>query len=62
MMRLSARSVISLACKEGLKKHQKDVTTAFLNGELDQEIYMKQPKGFIADGQEHLVCRLKKSL
>ena len=58
----SIRSVISLACKEGLKLHQMDVTTVFLNGELDQEIYMRQPKGFIADGQEHLVCRLKKSL
>ena len=58
----SVRSVISLACREGLKLHQMDVTTAFLNGELDQEIYMKQPKGFTAGGQEHLVCRLKKSL
>ena len=58
----SIRSVISLACKEGLKLHQMDVTTVFLNGELDQEIYMRQPDSFIADGQEHLVCRLKKSL
>ena len=58
----SIRSVISLACKEGLKLHQMDVTTAFLNGELDQVIYMKQPEGFAVDGQEHLVCRLKKSL
>eukprot|EP00731_Ephydatia_muelleri_P016374 Em0009g798a len=57
----SIRSVISLACKEGLKLHQMDVTTAFLNGELDQVIYMRQPDGFAADGQEHLVCRLKKS-
>ena len=58
----SIRSVISLTCKEGLKLHQMDVTTAFLNGDLDQEIYIRQPKGFIADGQEHLICRLKKSL
>ena len=58
----SIRSVISLACKEGLKLHQMDVTTAFLNGELDQVIYMRQPEGFAADGQEYLVCRLKKSL
>lgn len=58
----SVRSVISLACKEGLKLHQMDVTTAFLNGELEQEIFMKQPQGFVADGQEHLVCRLKKSI
>ena len=58
----SVRSVISLACKEGLKLHQMDITTAFLNGELTQEIYMKQPVGFAADGKEHLVCRLKRSL
>ncbi|KAL5494293.1 hypothetical protein EMCRGX_G015594 [Ephydatia muelleri] len=58
----SIRSVISLACKEGLKLHQMDVTTAFLNSELDQVIYMRQPEGFAADGQEHLVCPLKKSL
>lgn len=55
-------SVISLACKEGLKLHQIENTTAFLNGELDQEIYMKQPEGFAENGQEHLVCRLRKSL
>jgi len=39
-----------------------DVSSAFLNGDLDEEIYMAQPEGFAAQGQEHLVCRLKKSL
>ena len=34
----------------------------FLNGDLDKEIYMAQPEGFAAPGQEHLVCRLKKLL
>jgi hypothetical protein len=39
-----------------------DVKIIFLNGELDEEIYMDQPEGFIADGQENKVCRLLKSL
>jgi len=46
----------------GLIIHQMDVKTAFLNRELDEEINMDQPEGFIADGQENKVCRLLKSL
>jgi hypothetical protein len=39
-----------------------DVKMAFLNGELDEEIYMDQPDGFVVGGQEEKVCRLLKSL
>jgi len=39
-----------------------DVSSAFVNGDLDKEIYMAQLEGFAAPGQEHLVCCLKKSL
>ena len=41
----SVRSVIiAFACKEGLKLHQMDITTAFLNGDLEETIYIKQPE------------------
>ena len=39
-----------------------NVKTAFLNGKLDEEIYMDQPIGFITKGNEHKVCRLKRSI
>jgi hypothetical protein len=39
-----------------------DVKSAYLNGELKEEIYMRQPEGFVAEGKERMVCRLNKSL
>ena len=42
--------------------HQMDVQTAYLNGDLDEEIFMQQPPGYEVRGQEDLVCRLRKSL
>ena len=39
-----------------------DVKTTFLNGDLDKEIYMEQPEGFVVKEQEKKVCRLIKSL
>jgi ATP-binding cassette subfamily B (MDR/TAP) protein 1 len=39
-----------------------DVKSVFLNGELDEDIYMEQPQGFIIFGSESLVCRLKKAI
>ena len=56
----SLRTVLALAAAEDMEVHTMDVSSAFLNGDLDKEIYMAQPEGFAA-GQEHL-CRLKKSL
>ena len=39
-----------------------DVKTTFLNGNLDEDVYMEQPKGFVGQGNNKLVCRLKKSI
>ena len=63
MARLTTIGVLlSLAASHGLLIHQMDVKTAFLNGELKEEIYMQQPDGFVMDGQEGKVCKLVKSL
>ena len=48
----SVQTLIALAGQYGLNLHQVDVTTAFLNGELEEDVYMKQPEGFIAEGKE----------
>ena len=58
----SLRVLLALSAQYGLKLHQVDVTTAFLNGNLEEEVYMAQPVGFVSKGKESLVCKLKKSL
>ena len=56
------RVLLSLDASHGLLVHQMDVKTTFLNGELEEEIYMDQFDGFVANGQEEKVCKLLKSL
>ena len=58
----SIRCLIALASIHKLVIHQMDVNTAFLNGYLEEEIYMEQPEGFKIPGQEKKVCKLVKSL
>ena len=58
----SIRIILAIAAWRNLEVHQMDVKTAFLNGDLDEEIYMQQPEGFTAPGQERKVCKLVKSL
>jgi hypothetical protein len=54
--------ILAKVCVEDWDLKSMDVSTAFLNGELNQEIYMKQPEGFIVKGKEHCICRLRKAL
>jgi hypothetical protein len=56
------RILLSLAASYGFLIHQMDVKIAFLNGELDEEIYMDQPDGFVVKGEECKVYKLLKSL
>ena len=58
----SLRTLIAFSVQNNFQLHQMDFTSAFLNGDLEEEIYMKQPEGFIEPGKENLVCKLKHSL
>ena len=57
------RLLLGVMLTKDLELEQLDVKTAFLHGDLEEDIYMSQLAGFSAMGEEsHLVCRLKKSL
>uniref|UniRef100_A0A2N9F8E4 CCHC-type domain-containing protein n=1 Tax=Fagus sylvatica TaxID=28930 RepID=A0A2N9F8E4_FAGSY len=58
----SLRVILALVAHFDLELQQMDVKTAFLNGDLEEEVYMKQPEGFPSNDGEHLVCKLKKSI
>ncbi len=55
------RTLLSIVASDDLELHQVDVTTAFLNGELEEDIFMKQPPGF-ETGPPGTVCHLRRSL
>jgi hypothetical protein len=56
----SLRILLAIAANEDLEIHQMDVITAYLAGELEEEIYMKPPAGLPSSGRK--VCRLRKGL
>ena len=58
----SLRIIMALVAHFDFDLHQMDVKTTFLNGNLKEEVYMKQPEGFYSSEGEHLVCKLKKSI
>ena len=57
----SIRMLLSFALQHSMHIHQMDVVTEFLHGNLEEEIYMLQPSGYLMKGKEDLVCRLRKS-
>ncbi|KAL1204478.1 Retrovirus-related Pol polyprotein from transposon TNT 1-94 [Cardamine amara subsp. amara] len=58
----SIRALLAVVAHQDMELEQLDVKTAFLHGELKEEIYMTQPDGFQVPGKENHVCRLNKSL
>ena len=58
----SIRTLLAIANQLNLEVHQMDVSTAFLNGKLEEEIYKSQPEGYVKEGEEELVCKLNKSI
>lgn len=58
----SVRTMLSLAAQQGCHVHQMDVSSAFLNGELSEEVYITQPQCFEANNRKNLVCKLNKAL
>ena len=57
----SIRTLFTVGATEDMKIHQMDVKTTFLNGDLDEEIYMEQSEGYKSPGEEHLASKLQKS-
>jgi hypothetical protein len=54
--------LLSISSTSNFEIEKMDVKTAFLHQDLDEEIYMRQPNGFVVKGKEELVCKLKRSL
>jgi hypothetical protein len=58
----TVRAIITMAIAKGWSLHQMDVKNVFLHGDLQEEVYMEQPPGYVDQTHFNLVCRLKKAL
>ena len=58
----SLRIIMALVAHFNLELHQMDVKTAFLNGDIDETIYMVQPENFVLGDPKNMVCKLRKSI
>jgi hypothetical protein len=61
-MLTSIRFILSVAIAFDFGVEHVYVKTTFLHGDLEEEIYMNQPEGFVVKGKKELVCRMQKSL
>ena len=58
----TVKLILTMAANRGWEVHHLDVKTAFLNGELEEEVYVSQPEGFEVKGKEKYVLELSKAL
>jgi hypothetical protein len=56
------RILLAFSVAKGFKLHQTDVKSAFLNGVLEDEVYVRQPPGFESEKYPHPVYKLRKAL
>jgi hypothetical protein len=56
------RMFLAYSCHKNFKVYQMDVKSTFLNGDLEEEVYMEQPEGFSLTDNSNYVCNLKKNL
>ena len=56
------RNLFAYVAHKGFKVYQMDVKFAFLNGIIDEEVYIEQPKGFVDPNKRDMVCKLHKAL
>ena len=59
MRQTSIKIVLALVTSHEMHLEQMDVMTTFLHGDLEEQIYIKQPQGFTKGGPDQLVCKLK---
>ena len=58
----SFRTIMALVAHFDLELHQMDVKTVFLNGDIEETIYMVQPENFVLGDSKSMICKLKKSI
>jgi hypothetical protein len=56
------RMFLAYSCHKNFKVYQMDVKSTFPNGDLEEEVYMEQPKGFSLTDNPNYICKLKKAL